>query len=43
MRDQINSVWIISNFKIDKSVVGHHEASRQRHHFYLDTLDQEDR
>ena len=43
MRDHADSVWNVSNFEIDKSIIGHCKASRQRHHFYLDTLDQEER
>ena len=40
IRDHTNSVGDVSNFKLDKSVIGHYKASRQRYHFHLDTLDQ---
>ena len=43
IRDHINNVGGVSNFKIDKSVIGHCKASRQRYQFYLDALRMEER
>ena len=43
IRDHTKSVGGVNNFKINKSVVGHRKASRQRYYFDLNTLDQEER
>lgn len=43
IRDHINTVGGVINFKIDKSVIYHFKASRQRYQFHLDALNQEDR